>query len=179
MWEISLFQLLLLYRSLPIHRDEILLRCSASLAKSSFCILLWQSGQARGGVERDLWTWQSRLWHARRTKSYARPPASSFTPSDSPGTQKWDQNKLQLENSAVIQYFFVVKYKIRSRQIKKISYFILYFNIPMSLGTEASFLTWLSWSLLSLASAISRVRHTSGSLTYDSFPLLLFPSMLG
>lgn len=105
MWEISLFQLLLLYRSLPIHRDEILLRCSASLAKSSFCTLLWQSGQARGGVERDLWTWQSRLWHTRRTKSYARPPASSPTPSDSPGTQKWDQNKLQLENSAVIQYF--------------------------------------------------------------------------
>lgn len=33
------------------------------------------------------------------------PPVSSPTPSDSPGTQKWDQNKLQLENSAVIQYF--------------------------------------------------------------------------
>lgn len=33
-WEISLFQLLLLYNSLPVHRDEILLRFSASLAKA-------------------------------------------------------------------------------------------------------------------------------------------------
>lgn len=33
-WEISLFQLLLLSNSLPVHRDEILLRFSASLAKA-------------------------------------------------------------------------------------------------------------------------------------------------
>lgn len=117
-WEISLFQLLLLYRSLPVHRDEILLRFSASLAKSSFCTLLLQSGQTRGGVERDLWTGQSRLWHGRRTKGYAHPTFPP-TPSDSPGTHKCDQTTTwKFWNNTV---FFVVKYKIRSWQIKKIT----------------------------------------------------------
>lgn len=123
-WEISLFQLLLLYNSLPVHRDEILLRFSASLAKA-----LSAPSCGRVGRREEEWSETCGLGKTgygmeRGPRAMPAPPTSSSTPSDSPGIHKRDQiTTWKFWNNTV---FFVVKYKIRSGQMKKKITAILY-----------------------------------------------------